>query len=96
MKKSCRLHLIAAYIQTHAHAMMTVLKVKVMTYEHDCLAAADLLKNEMKKKMKTFQNYLQTLLNEEMLSSSEKMNEKKFEIVVSSDEEKKNEEENDD
>ncbi|EEP82140.1 predicted protein [Uncinocarpus reesii 1704] len=66
-----------------------------MTYEHDCLAAADFSKNKIKKKMKTFQSYLQTLLNKKMLSSSEKMSKKKFEIVISSDEKKKNEKKND-
>ncbi|EEP79438.1 predicted protein [Uncinocarpus reesii 1704] len=75
---------------------MTAFKVKVLTYEYNHLAAADLSKNKMKKKMKTFQSYLQTLLKKKILSSSEKINEKKFEIVVSSDEEKKNDEKKND
>ncbi|EEP75355.1 predicted protein [Uncinocarpus reesii 1704] len=91
IKIELAVHSIAVCIQTHTHAIMTALEVKIMTHGHNCLAAADLLKNEMEKKMKTFQSHLQTLLNEKMLSSSEKMNKKKFEIVISSDEVKKNE-----
>ncbi|EEP82141.1 predicted protein [Uncinocarpus reesii 1704] len=73
---------------------MTALKIKVITHEHNYLAAAGLLKNKMKKKMKTFQSYLQTLLNKKMLSSSEKMSKKKFKIVISFNKEKKNEKKN--
>ncbi|EEP78110.1 predicted protein [Uncinocarpus reesii 1704] len=91
IKIKLAVHSIAVCIQTHIHAMMTALEVKVIVHEHNHLAAADLSKNEMKKKMKTFQSYLQTLLNKKMLSSSEKMNKKKFEIVISFNKEKKNE-----
>ncbi|EEP79432.1 predicted protein [Uncinocarpus reesii 1704] len=84
-------HSIAACIQICAHAMITVLEVKIITYEHNHLAAAGLSKNKMKKKMKIFQSHLQTSLNKKMLSPSEKMSEKKFEIVISFNKEKKNE-----
>ncbi|EEP81101.1 predicted protein [Uncinocarpus reesii 1704] len=83
-------------MQAHTHAMMAALEVKVMIHEHNHLAAADLLKDEMEEEMKTFQSHLQASLNEEMLPPSEKMGEEKFEIVVSFDEEEENEEEKDD
>ncbi|EEP81103.1 predicted protein [Uncinocarpus reesii 1704] len=89
-------HSIAACIQTHTHAMMAALEVKVIAHEHNHLTATDLLKNEMEKKMKTFQSHLQTSLDKEMLSPPEKMNEEEFKIVISFNEEKENEKEKND
>ncbi|EEP79355.1 predicted protein [Uncinocarpus reesii 1704] len=96
IKIELAVHPIAVCIQVCAHAMMTALEVKVMAHEHNCLAAAGLLKDEVEEEMKTFQSHLQASLNEEMLPPPEEVGEKKFEIVVSSDEEKKNEKEKND